>query len=218
MKKVNIKHDSVLGRFITTFEDGSVFGKGMYPTEAGAHRAVSRMGFTYDKRVVEKAPKKSSKKASGIDWKALVSASGHGDSFWAAFNNGKASVNGYVSKVPPPEGYTVQLCTDLYKWALANKGLFLKSEGALVIEPVVQESVQVELLEVSGRERLESTIKEVNVWNAQAANEKARLLGYEGKRPFRQLNREFKNSKPGTQERRNLELSRGICIRAATAA
>ncbi len=221
MKKVII---SACGdRFETKFEDGTFFGKGLYPTEGGARKAVTRGGCTYDKPVEVKAPKatKKAKKAgkSGTDWNGLIDASGHGKNFWPAFHNGKAAVYGtYTSKHSVPEGYSLELCVELYEWAKASKGSFVKAEkpetAPIVLEPVAEVPVELLALEAT----IEKSVAQVSTWNHEAASEKARELGFEGKRAYRQLNKAFKAAPEGSQEKRGLKLARDICIRAATRA
>src|SRR5690606_16945437 len=184
MAKVTIKAER--GQFIATFEDGSLFGKGFYKTEGGAGKAVSRSGHTYEKPVeavkVDKGTKTrkgKNRRKSTVNWDALKADSGHGENFWPAFSVGKALVKGYESKHVMPEGYTGELCVELYQWAQSVKGSYPKTEEALDLEPVKP---------VTAREALEATVAKAATWNAERANEKARELGFDShKRPYRTL-------------------------------
>ena len=245
MRKVNI--NPAHGQFITTFEDNNtIFGTGMYRTQEGARRAITRMGCTYEKPVLEAKASKA-KKDSTVDWDAIAQLSGHSEMkvnqhgeevvsharFFNAFKVGKAINKGFETKRTMDDGYTPEMCEQLYVWAIAQvpnhkiapvevvTEVPAKAETPVTpVTPVTSVTPVIELPEVaemSPHEQLIATVEKASKWNAQVANEKAQVLGYTGKRPYRQLKRAHEGAIEGSQAKRELGLARELCIRAATA-
>jgi hypothetical protein len=224
-----VKITNVNGRHQTTFADGSFFGKGLYPSQAGAKIAIARAGHSYESEPkAEKVAKgKSVKSKSGTDWEALIVASGHArEDFWAAFHIGKASVKGtYTSKKSLPEGYSEELCVQVYNWAKSVQGTFVKSESSEAVDRSQLEKPFAKLEKKStAQERVEATVQKVAErmetivggshpnWIV-TANAMAVECGFSS---YRALKNAHKKSEG--QDRSNLLSLRDICIRAANAA